>query len=437
MPQQQQQQPMRRNRRRRRGRALAVTLQPISSVVQNVPMRNIVGAQVRRNRRRRRGNAAPMQNQNLNQNPMGGLYGGTVGSGIDLVASVDLPVPGVTGKILVDFEISPAKFKQSRLGQEADLWAHWRPLQMSFEVVPSAGTFVTGSYMVAWIAGEASLPAGPSLIHMVGSTPFQLQAHVSQRLRLNVPISQLRGVLDVDGSDNTKTDFGKFIVILTAPIANLASGSINFTVHLTWRVQFSVPASIMSNSPDANYQLLYADPGWSDYFTDSVSGWFGGKYLTLKEREGGDVVPFSQAREDVIYELDRKAVLSYYKDSTARGNIRFGVKMRDYKDPGLAVFERKDYAEQYIKTRNVSTGEQFLLQYVAAGDRITPDDPAWTAPLAPTRAMVTNVRRPRVEHSQLDLLIAKVAALELALAGPRQASVDSAPLFPVQASGND
>lgn len=277
--------------------------------------------------------------------------------------------------------LNPLNFRGTRLAQLAGLWSRWKPVSMSLRVVPSAGTFMNGSHIVAWtpeIIRVGQQLSGASLIQRLGTFARTASNHISSPLILPLPVDISRKWLDVSGGESSSSDtHGTVIVALGSALGN-STGDVTVTVSLDWACNFDGP-DLETAGDDGEVQ---ADEAYSSYFTDSTGDWAAGKRLTLKHKEGGGPVPFPELAPEVVYRLQARAKLRYYysttdeegKTTTHVGRITHGVRVRNYDAyPIMAVFADMDSATRYAR----SGDDAICLPYLAAGDFVSPPNPPW------------------------------------------------------------
>jgi hypothetical protein len=165
------------------------------------------------------------------------------------------------------------------------------------------------------------------------------------------------------------SDHGTLFAILMASLTT-TTGHQTFQVELDWSVEFSGP-DIQSSGSEV--ETIYADDSYTPYFTDSVNDWAGGLKLTLKHKEGGNVVPFEDARPGSIYMIDAKAKLNI-KTAASDLQAKYGVRIANYYSPGLAVFDTIEKAKKYAKSGDSND----CMDFKSAGDWVVPENPAWS-----------------------------------------------------------
>lgn len=296
-------------------------------------------------------------------------------SGSDIVASVSVASATPAGAGILHASLNPRNFPGTRLYQESQLWTRWRPLSLRFRLVSSASPLVVGRMALGWHSDpRENFPTGEAGIIRMGTLRPHLTSHPSQPIEISVPsgienTSQRWYVMDGEASD---ADHGTLIALVMSALS-ASTGSLTFQVELNWTVEFEGPDIQLGSKAQTT---IYADDGYTPYFTDSVSDWASGTRLTLKHAAGGGVVPFPKAESGVVYKLDDSASLTYYKDTgSTKGNVKFAVRIANYYVPGLAMFEEESQAKAYLSGFDTSK----VLEYKKAGDWVTPENPAWSA----------------------------------------------------------
>lgn len=161
-------------------------------------------------------------------------------------------------------------------------------------------------------------------------------------------------------------------------------------VKLDWTMAFDGP--MLSKRQVASH--VYVDPGYEGYHTTSDSSI--GNELIVKQRAGGSACPFSRADPDVVYQLDVQATLDYYKPDNTKGAVKYAVVAKTTPYKTFFLFDTLESAQKYVDTGSTA----HCLKYTAAGDTVSPDNPAWTPAAA-----------------SLDVALARIAELEEKLAG--------------------
>lgn len=294
-------------------------------------------------------------------------------AGTDMLGLVTVTAPGAVGLPLLEAPLNPGNFASTRFQAEAALWNRWRPLRLNLRIVPSAGTFINGMYTAGWNANPVErLGSADGAVRQLSTYRPNATSHVSKQLVLSIPCeaSQRWYVLGKEVADSTH---GVVHAVMSSQLTGVTTGSqVSLYVHLDWEVEFSGPdlPSVSSGSH------IYARSGYEGYHTTSVSDWAAGKCLTLKERAGGNAVPFDDAEPGVVYKLDPAAKLQYLKDAAGnKSNIKYGVRIPNYYSPAIAVFEEEAKAKAFASTGDSAN----CLTYHGAGPAVSPDNPAWAA----------------------------------------------------------
>lgn len=292
-------------------------------------------------------------------------------SGRDLVAVLTMSTSNKIGDILYSAPINPASFTETRLAQEAALFARWKPKKMLFDIQSSAGGLVMGSYAAGWTSDSSvSFVRGDGALRQVAALVPYSAGHVGKRLRLDVPCNLVQKELYVSSKEVDDSVHGRVVMCVVAPVgAMTTSSTITVSVYLNWSVQFYGP-----RLPAASENIgIYADSDYAGYHTTSTNEWANGTKLSLKLHPGGALVPFPEARPQTVYKLDASANLTYKIKDKEDGHVRYGVLIPNFSVKGFAVFEDKNKASKFA----LSGDSSYCLDYSAAGDPVNPDNPVW------------------------------------------------------------
>lgn len=321
-------------------------------------------------------------------------------SGTDFITSVTISSKLSFGKILYQVPLNPLSFAGTRLSQEAALWNRWKPVNVTFMVKPSASTFVSGQYILAWTTDSAeNFTDGSSAVVRLSSLKSITQPiHKSSSMRISNQTVQKW--LYTDSREPSDSNHGKLIIALTGPLSSVTSdSSIVLNLYIKWSVTFDGPHIEGTTEISA----IYAESDYASYFTTSTSEWADGKKLSLKTHEGGALVPFPNARPQTVYRIDSTAKLTY-NTATAKGDIKYGVLIPNFSVKAFAVFNSLDSAKKFA-----STGDStHCLDYASAGARVQPDNPAWYEQVG-----LTAIRR----GDDVDALHSRISELEGLLEG--------------------
>lgn len=311
---------------------------------------------------------------NRNNAGSGNKSQGRVESGVDILDTSTFKAGSLPGTLLFTLTLSVVELAGTRLAAVAGLWSRWRPKALSLQIIPSAGSTSSGSYIVGWSADpDYHLTTGDSAIRTVAAMVPSLQRHISSPLTFKIPCDSLQKWYLVRGTVDGETSHGALFGVLAAAIGNLtADSSVSFSMRLNWTIEFSNPR--LPEKEEA--ETIYAEDDYTPYFTDSISDWAGGKKLTLKAKEGGSAVPFPGALPGAVYKLDRKAKLPYYEGGSVR-YVNYAVRIPNYTTTAMAVFADLASAKKFAASGDSSN----CMEYYAAGDWVKPNNPAWTMDL--------------------------------------------------------
>lgn len=324
---------------------------------------------------------------------------GRIVSGSDVVlVSTAVSAATTVGSVIGLFRLTPLNFTNTRLAQEAALWARWRPVKLSFTVQPSAGKMTSGAYVIAFTKEVSmQLAAGTQAVYQAAAMKPTALRSISEAATFAAPCDTTQKWYQTSGKDASDHVHGQVFIILAAPLGNITQTSeVSFLVRLDWSIAFDGPALGGASVNDH----VYVDPGYEGYHTTSDSA-LGSKLLILKHVAGGSAVPFSRASPDTIYALDSQANLDYIKSNGEVGAVKFGVVLKTAPYKTFVLFEEKSEAKKYLDTGAIS----HCLQYYGAGHVVSPDNPAWTA-TGGDEAEVESLR------AELEELRARLALLE-------------------------
>lgn len=290
---------------------------------------------------------------------------GVVSSGVDLAAAVSVSRNASVGTVLLNLPLGPATLNPSRLRNESTLWSRWRPQQLKLHVVASGSAMTYGSVCVAWCPDDVWTPSGSAADYMrVAALKPSVTMRLHESRTLVVPIDTLTKWYMCDGSPDMSTH-GTLLAVVAAQPGGYDRGSIGLTLTLEWKVQFQ--GVEMPGTSTAIDDIIQPDSGWTNLFTTS-DGSFNAERLTLKMHSGGDMAPFSAAREDHIYEPVSGVKVPYYDESSTLKECRFFAKVQGWATPGLLCFGSRADAAAYITSGDVTKA----LKYKAAGPLSTP-----------------------------------------------------------------
>lgn len=294
-------------------------------------------------------------------------------TGADMVAvSANLSTSTVVGSVIAEFDVTPSFFDGTRLAAEAQLWSRWKPQHLMLQVIPSAGSLVTGTYCVGFTYEvNAVLGTGIGAVKQINSYIPSSTATVYNKISFNIPVDTAQKWLHTSGRERADMVHGKVFAVLTSPIGNITNDSkINFTFRMVWTVAFEGPVLPGTAETGAS---VYVDDGYESYHTTSTADWASGGRLSLKHVAGGALCPFSTARSDIVYKLDPVAKLYYVKEDKTKALVTHAVIIKSFAGKHFAVFASKETAQKYLQSGSVDD----CLPYVEAGDVVTPANPAW------------------------------------------------------------
>lgn len=327
-------------------------------------------------------------------------------SGSDNIgATVDISTKSEAGSILRVVKMTPSYFTDSRMAAEASLWTRWRPIKMVLHILPSAGALTSGSYVVGFTYGhDERVVNGESAVHMVSAMKPSVSANVHKATTFRVPVDTSRKWYFTSPYNEEDAVHGTVFIVLSAPVGNITEDSkFRFNFKLDWTVAFEgAVLPTLGTAPGG--EEIFADDGWEGYHTTSTNDWANGTRLTLKQHAGGELVPFSMARTNTLYELNSKASLTYYTAEGRTGKITHGVIIPELGGKHMAVFPSKSTAQTYLKSKSIND----CTPYHSAGSTITPENPPWRE-IASAVALKPPLDPMQVLESKVDKLMRLLA----------------------------
>lgn len=264
---------------------------------------------------------------------------------------------------------------------------------LKVNIQTGANSTVSGAYVLGWVAESSlRLSSGVAAIRTVSAMKPVAMNNIYQKATLIVPPQTSQRWLFVNSKNDEDCDHGAVFVILSGAVGNLTADSkISFNINLDWVVEVDGRVT----KPSITQEYIYAEDGYTPYFTDSSSDWAQSQKLTLKHKEGGSIVPFPTALEGVVYKFMGKT-LPYVLADGKTSEIKYGVKIFNHYSNGLAVFPTSLSASNYAKSKSDSD----CVNFKTAGDFVSPYNPAWIRFSEYTRPLFDNSRNPtRKEES--------------------------------------
>lgn len=307
--------------------------------------------------------------------PSGKLgYGETWRYGTSTLVSVNLTAPLAAGEALAHVPLDPSLYPKTTWGAESSLWNKWRPDMLRVRVSSGATSMYSGRYGLAWDSGAMELwPGGTDGLNIFSGMSPKVDAHLWENSSMMIPSGILNTakhqfLLRTHGED--EESHGTVILICQNGTGTF-DGPLTFNIELDWSCLFS------GGELHLGYRnTIYADAGYENYKTDSVSDWGAGQRLSLKHVAGGGLVSFKQAQPGVVYELDPNATLMAFEDTagTKQKAVKFGTLIHNYSYNAMAVFFDQAQAETYCRTGNFLDAEKWY----KIGPDVEPGNPAWT-----------------------------------------------------------
>ncbi|UHK03118.1 MAG: capsid protein [Sanya permutotetra-like virus 2] len=295
--------------------------------------------------------------------------------GYDYLGTVEVSTkdkPGVTKSLI---SLNPVAWQGTRVQQEARLWQRFKPKSLVVEVTTSASRMMAGQYGVAWVADfNETIPNGSdaAMAKLLSFNPSKIRPIWTNSM-MRIPISTTQKWYYLHGHEEADSEYGKLILFIASPLANVTSGSAtSLIIRIRWSFEFSFPDVPQGTSPDDI--TIYASA--PNYFSDSVSNWKDGKYLTFKWHEGGEAVGFPGGQAKTIYVLGGGSTVQYYNSDGTNGFTKYAVCVTETNDDGqpmLAPVKDLSHAQAWVK----SPADGYLLPYKAAGHWVTPENPPW------------------------------------------------------------
>nr|WPV63125.1 MAG: hypothetical protein [Wufeng shrew permutotetravirus 12] len=293
--------------------------------------------------------------------------------GNDYFGTVTMKVGDKLGAVKGQVTINPLAWQGTRVQREAQLWQRWRPISLQLEAISSASKMMAGQYVVCWTADpdDEAPGAGPGAIAKAMSMDPSMVKAVHQNGRMRIPCQTTQKWYYVDGKEDKDCDYGKVWFIVAAPLANVTTGSTaTIMLRLKWTIEFQMPALPPDATPEST--MIFASA--PNYFSDSSSDWKGGKYLTFKWHEGGDIVSFPSARTKTPYKCTSD--VGFYESNGTLSKTNWAVCVAETTEDGqpmLGLVKNESNAMAWCK----NPADNLLISYYAAGPWVTPENPPW------------------------------------------------------------
>lgn len=292
---------------------------------------------------------------------------GLVSTGSDLVASLTIRAKSAVGTILFNGPIGPSHLTPSRFANESALWSRWRPRQLRLSITCSGAAVTYGSVCVAWCPDESWVPTTSASDYMRLAA---LKPSVTMRLyeskQLVIPTDTLTKWYQCNGSPDL-SNHGSVVVVIAAMPGGF-TGTLSVNITMDWTIQFE--GIEMPGAAASLADVIQPDSGWTNIFTTS-DGSFNAERLTFKMHSGGEMVSFTSAREDHIYEPYGDTKVPYYDESSVLRLCTWFARVQNFDQPGLLCFGSEDDARAYVLTGDVTKA----LKYKNAGTLTTPPVP--------------------------------------------------------------
>lgn len=290
-------------------------------------------------------------------------------TGVDLISSITLPSSTAIGTVIMNLPLGPSSLTPSRWRNESALWSRWRPRSLKVSVVGSGASTTFGSICVAWCPDNTWTPSGGSHDFMRVAA---LRPSVTMRLHesrvLTIPNDTLTKWYLCDGNIDLSSH-GCVLAVVASPTGGYR-GACGVTITLQWSVDFE--GIEMPGESSAISDTISPDSGYSTIFTTS-DGSFDATKLTFKMHSGGEMVPFSSARIDHVYEPVSPTEVKYYDSASRLQVCQWFARVQGITTPGLLLFATRQDALDYISSGALVKA----LTYYAAGPYVTPARPVF------------------------------------------------------------
>lgn len=306
---------------------------------------------------------------------------GCVTSGHEVLKSISVGNGTRAGTLLYSIMLSPKHLLRTRIHAESALWTRWRPVSLRFVLVGSGSATTYGSVIVGWISDPTyRVSSNPdAAIAQLGAMQVRQICRVNGTVTLTVPVNITRKWLMTNGASTDEDEYchGSLHMLASADIGGF-TGRMSVQVEMDWSICWDGQV-IGFVEADPSLHFIRPDAGWSNLFTTS-DGSYDSTILTFKMHSGGDMVPFTEAQDGVVYTTEGTPTTVFYVASDSKPRVaKWFVRIRNYSTPGLALCATQEDAIEYYKSSDTSK----LLKYYAAGAVTTPAVPMF-APATPS-----------------------------------------------------
>lgn len=329
-------------------------------------------------------------------------------SGHEVLKTIGVSSNTRAGTLLYTLMLSPKHMPRTRIHAESTLWTRWKPVSLRVTLVGSGSATTYGSALIGWISDPTYRISNnaDAAIAQLGAMQVRQIVRVNGTVSLTLPTNITRKWLMTSGTSTDEDEYchGSLHVIASADIGGF-TGRMSFQVELDWAISWDGQVVGFADA-DPTLHFIRPDAGWSNIFTTS-DGSYDSTILTFKMHHGGDMVPFTEAQDGVVYTVDGTSTMVYYYGSDGKKRTcRFFVRIRGYATPGLALCSTMDDAVAYYKSGDTSK----LLKYYAAGDPTTPAIPTF-APVPATLSVEPTLGNVSTPTEVLSAIMIKLDAI--------------------------
>lgn len=158
--------------------------------------------------------------------------------GSDVIGIVQVPEGSQVGVSFFNQALNPLALTDSRLKQHAKLYARWRPISLTAQVVGSGSANTFGSIAVGWSPDGVASIIGKDISNLnrtMSCRPSKI-ARMNQTVSLNIPSATSRKWYMCNGPADD-ANHGVLNVVCASTTGGY-KGNTTFSVHLHWRVEF-------------------------------------------------------------------------------------------------------------------------------------------------------------------------------------------------------
>lgn len=277
------------------------------------------------------------------------------------------------GDVLATISLNPRAWKGSRICQQSQVFARWRPQNIKVLVQPTCAATSAGAIAVFWSPDPVDQmgKSGPANVVRGLSYPTSRLLQVWQSGSLSIPCNVSQKWLFLEGPETCDTEHGVLKVVCVAPY--VGTGSVGVVLSLEY--SYILEGADIKDSGQAGDGDV--QPRFPGIFTTSVSDLFSGTVLVFKYRSGGEAAGFPRANSASYYKLSDSAKVQYYDKDGKLQDAKYFVVVSNYTnndgDRILAPVASEAHAKAYLGKPDKS----YLLVYYSAGPYATPDEPVF------------------------------------------------------------